>query len=88
MSAADVVDHVTHTIAQSAITAKVTAHPARIVVEVADPVRRYALTGMVCTGPIARAVYEEPDGTRTEELSGQSRLDNRLTVFLTGTLPH
>ena len=88
MSAADVVEHVTHVIAQSAITAKVTAHPARIVVEVADPVRRYALTGMVCIGPITRAVYEEPDGTHTEELSGQSRLDNRFTVFLTGTLPH
>ena len=43
---------------------------------------------MVCTGPITRAVYEEPDGTHTEELSGQSRLDNRFTVFLTGTLPH
>lgn len=62
MSAADVVEHVTHAITQSAISAKVTAHPARIVVEVADPVRRYALTGMVCTGPITRAVYEEPDG--------------------------
>ena len=85
---AAVVEHVTHVIAQSAINAKVTAHPARVVVEVADPVRRYALTGMVCTGPITRAVYEEPDGTRTEELSGQSRLDNRFTVFLTGTLPH
>ena len=87
MSAADVVEHVTHTIAQSAISAKVTAHPARIVVEVADPVRRYALTGMVCTGPITRAVYEEPDGTHTEELSGQSLLDNRFTVFLTGPVP-
>lgn len=88
MSAADVVEHVTHAIAQSAISAKVTAHPARIVVEVADLVRRYALTGIVCTGPITRAVYKEPDGTNTEELSGQSRLDNRFTVFLTGPLPH
>lgn len=87
MSVADVVEHVTHAITQSAISAKVTAHPARIVVEVADLVRRYALTGMVCTGPITRAVYEEPDGTHTEELSGQSRLDNRFTVFLTGPLP-
>lgn len=88
MSVADVVEHVTHAIAQSAITAKVTAHPARIVVEVADPVLRYALTGMVCTGPILREVYLEPDGTHTEELSGQSRLDNRFTVFLAGPLPH
>lgn len=88
MSAADVVEHVTHTITQSAITAKVTAHPARIVVEVADPIRRYALTGIVCAGPITRAVYEEPDGTHTEELSGMSRLDSRFAVFLTGPLPH
>ena len=75
-------------IAQSAIIAKVAAHPARIVVEVADPVRRYALTGMVCTGPITRAVYEEPDGTHTEELAGMSRLNEMFTVFLTGPLPH
>ena len=85
---AAVVEHVIHAIAQSAINAKVTAHPARVVVEVADPIRRYALTGMVCTGPITRAVYEEPDGTHTEELSGQSRLDNRFTAVLTGPLPH
>jgi len=87
-TAAAVVEHVTHAIAQSAITAKVTAHPARVVVEVADPVRRYALTGMVCTDPILREVYREPDGTHTEELSGMSRLDDRFTVFLTGPLPH
>ena len=84
---AAVVEHVTHAIAQSAINAKVTAHPARVVVEVADPVRRLALTGIVCTGPIARAVYKEPDGTYTEELSGQSRLNERFPVFLTGPLP-
>ena len=83
-----VVSHRRHLKKTRIITAKVTAHPARIVVDVADPVRRYALTGMVCTGPIARAVYEEPDGAHTEELSGQSRLDNRFTVFLTGALPH
>ena len=44
MSAADVVERVTHAITQSAISAKVTAHPARIVVEVADPVRRDRVT--------------------------------------------
>lgn len=84
---ATVVEHVTHAIAQSAITAKVTVHPARIVVEVPDPVRRYALTGIVCTDPILREVYLEPDGTYTEELSGQSRLNEIFTVFLTGPLP-
>lgn len=85
---AAVVEHVTHAMAQSAINAKVTAHPARVVVEVADPVRRLALTGIVCTDPILREVYQEPDGTHTEELSGMSRLNETFTVFLTGPLPH
>lgn len=81
---AAVVEHITHAAAQRAYTVRTIQGDRVLTVRVDDAIARYSLATIVTHGDLVRAVLEEPDGTFTEELTGESRLTPGFTVHLTG----
>lgn len=79
-----VVEHVTHAAAQRFYRVRAVDHGKNLVVHVRNPVARYSLATIVTQGDIVRAIYEETDGSFTEELTGESRLKPNVSVTLTG----
>ncbi|WP_169165148.1 hypothetical protein [Cellulomonas taurus] len=81
-------EHVAHAVAQAEVDASVTqTHVPAIRVEVADPVRRYALAMAVTDGrPLGREVIYTT-GQPTEILTGWSRFDPAVQVSLVGPTP-
>lgn len=81
-------EHVAHAVAQAEIDATVTTTQVPAVrVEVADPLRRYALASVVTDGrPVTREVIYTT-GEPTEILTGWARFDHAFQVSLVGPLP-